>query len=431
MSKAGRETKWISRSTACAAQLKPPVQRRTTSPSGRSAALPQTGQRSGIAERLLPSAGRLSGNGMEDLRDHVARALQQHRVADPHILAGDLVLVVQRGAGDQHAAHVHGGEPGHRRQRAGAADLDQDVLQHGGGLLGRELPGGRPARRATDEAEPASAVRGRRLCRPRRRCRRASEARTLGHVAPGTLLPPPRRRAACECSLTVEPPGAEPVEIAGMGRGHGGARTSLRVGEQGERTRRGHAWCRAPAAIPAAALRGLANTLLPDLRLRLVQPQELRLTQEDTSPRISMKVRCASPREPHRHHADRRAQRRFALTSSPSVPSPRVAPRAKASALVGQRDREPVDLRFSHHAAADPSSPRPRKRRARAARRRRNRRRRTRCRATASAPRGGSCRTRLPALRPRGHSGCRRGSARGSGPRSRRCGGGARRSPRR
>src|ERR1700712_1150658 len=43
MSKAGRETKWISRSTRWAGQIRPPVQRRTTSPGGRTAWLPQAG----------------------------------------------------------------------------------------------------------------------------------------------------------------------------------------------------------------------------------------------------------------------------------------------------------------------------------------------------------------------------------------------------
>ena len=44
MSKALRETRWISRSTVCAGQIRPPVQRLTTSPGGRSARLPQAGQ---------------------------------------------------------------------------------------------------------------------------------------------------------------------------------------------------------------------------------------------------------------------------------------------------------------------------------------------------------------------------------------------------
>ena len=43
----------------------------------------------------------------DDLRDHVAGALQHHGVADADVLAGDLVLVVQRGVLHQHAADIH------------------------------------------------------------------------------------------------------------------------------------------------------------------------------------------------------------------------------------------------------------------------------------------------------------------------------------
>ena len=46
------DTKWISRSTRCAGQISPPVQRRTTSPGGRRARLPQAGQWSGNANGL-------------------------------------------------------------------------------------------------------------------------------------------------------------------------------------------------------------------------------------------------------------------------------------------------------------------------------------------------------------------------------------------
>jgi hypothetical protein len=47
MSKAPRETKCFSFSTACAAQIRPPVQRRMASPGSRVAGEPQTGQVSG------------------------------------------------------------------------------------------------------------------------------------------------------------------------------------------------------------------------------------------------------------------------------------------------------------------------------------------------------------------------------------------------
>ena len=68
----------------------------------------------------------LVGDDFEDLRDDVAGALDDDRVADPHVEPRDLVLVVQRGVGDDDAADGDGLELGDRRQRAGAADLDLD-----------------------------------------------------------------------------------------------------------------------------------------------------------------------------------------------------------------------------------------------------------------------------------------------------------------
>ena len=49
ISKAERETKCFSFSTACAGQISPPVQRRAESPGSRIAGLPQSGQVSGKA----------------------------------------------------------------------------------------------------------------------------------------------------------------------------------------------------------------------------------------------------------------------------------------------------------------------------------------------------------------------------------------------
>ena len=73
-------------------------------------------------------------------------------------LALDVVLVVQGRARHHDAADGHRLELGDRRQRAGAPDLDPDRAHHGLGLLGRELVGDRPARRAADVAEPALPV---------------------------------------------------------------------------------------------------------------------------------------------------------------------------------------------------------------------------------------------------------------------------------
>ncbi len=62
MSIARRETKWNSRSTACAGQARPPVQRSTTSPSARAAWLPQAGQVAGGVGAGRPSGGRRSAS---------------------------------------------------------------------------------------------------------------------------------------------------------------------------------------------------------------------------------------------------------------------------------------------------------------------------------------------------------------------------------
>ena len=90
----------------------------------------------------------------DNLRNHVAGALHDHRVANAHILARNFVLIVQRRIGDDDAADRHRIEPRHRRQRAGAPDLDFDVAQdRAGGLFGGEFMRVGPAWRARDKAK--------------------------------------------------------------------------------------------------------------------------------------------------------------------------------------------------------------------------------------------------------------------------------------
>ncbi len=102
----------------------------------------------------LGAFGALVQHHLDDLRDHVAGALQDHGVAHADVLARDLIGIVQGGVLDHHPAHGHRAQARHRRDRPGAADLDVDGVQHGAGPLGRELAGDGPARRAGDEAEP-------------------------------------------------------------------------------------------------------------------------------------------------------------------------------------------------------------------------------------------------------------------------------------
>ena len=102
---------------------------------------------------LRPSLVRCVAHDFEDLRDHVARALHDDRVADAHVLARDLVLVVERRVRDHDAADRDGLELRDRSERAGPPDLDLDPFKHGRGALGRKFVRQRPARRPGDEAE--------------------------------------------------------------------------------------------------------------------------------------------------------------------------------------------------------------------------------------------------------------------------------------
>ena len=89
------------------------MQRMTTPSSSRLAGAPQTGQSVGKDVRLL-RAGALAGDDGDDLGDHVARAAHEDVIALAHVLALQLVLVVQRGAADHHATHLHRLQEGHR-----------------------------------------------------------------------------------------------------------------------------------------------------------------------------------------------------------------------------------------------------------------------------------------------------------------------------
>jgi hypothetical protein len=159
MSKALRATKCFKRSLRWAGQMRPP------------GAAPHhvgaPGARIDLAHRLaaagraqlrhpvgLGTAGALVEDDAHDLRDHIAGAAHDHGVADAGVLARDLVLVVERGVGDDDAAHRHRLELGGGRQRAGAAYVDHDVEEPGGGFLGGELVRDGPARGARDEAQP-------------------------------------------------------------------------------------------------------------------------------------------------------------------------------------------------------------------------------------------------------------------------------------
>ena len=88
-----------------------------------------------------------------NLWDHVAGPLNDDGIADPHVFARDLILVVQRRIRDDDAADGDRLEFRHGCQGAGATDLNVDAEQCRRRLLGWELMCERPSRGAADEAE--------------------------------------------------------------------------------------------------------------------------------------------------------------------------------------------------------------------------------------------------------------------------------------
>src|SRR5262249_22349488 len=107
-------------------------------------------------ERLRPCAVR--AGRADDLRDHVARTLDDHVVSLADVLAVDVLLVVERGARDRHAAHLHRLEERPRVERAGTPDADADLVQPGGRGQRRPLERARPAGTGVQRAEPALLV---------------------------------------------------------------------------------------------------------------------------------------------------------------------------------------------------------------------------------------------------------------------------------
>src|SRR5215217_152919 len=115
--------------------------------------------------KLLRVLWPLVDHDIDDLRNHVAGALDHDAVAEPDVAALaqhfalvadalDIILVVQRDILHDHAADADRFELPDRRERSRPPDLDLDVAQHRHGALSREFVRNGPARRPRDEAEP-------------------------------------------------------------------------------------------------------------------------------------------------------------------------------------------------------------------------------------------------------------------------------------
>ena len=95
----------------------------------------------------------IGGEVFDDLRNDVSGALHHDTVAGADAEPRDLIRIVEGGVADNDAADRHRLQLCHRRQLAGAADLDVDIVEGRLRAFGRKLVCDCPARGAGDEAQ--------------------------------------------------------------------------------------------------------------------------------------------------------------------------------------------------------------------------------------------------------------------------------------
>ncbi len=89
---------------------------------------PQAGQCVRQVKLLLAHPSARFGDDADDLRNHIARALNDDRIADANVFAANLVLVVERRAGDEHACDIDRLQLRDGVETAGAPDLNRDRI---------------------------------------------------------------------------------------------------------------------------------------------------------------------------------------------------------------------------------------------------------------------------------------------------------------
>ncbi len=206
---------------------------------------------------------------------------------------------MQRGAGDHNAAHGDRRQLGHGRQGTGAADLDRDPLDHGLGLLCRELVRNGPAWRPTDEAQPLLQIEPVDL---------VDHAVDVVGQGVALLADPPLvgqelldGGAALGGRVDAKAGGAQGVEKPGIGAGHRRVGLAPGIGEEAQAPFGGDA----AVELAQGAGAGIARIHEGRLALRhatLVQRHEVPALHIDLA--AYLQHRRVLPVEPLRHVAD-------------------------------------------------------------------------------------------------------------------------------
>ena len=277
----------------------------------------------------------------DDLRDHVARPLHDHRVTLADVLAVDVVLVVQRRVRDRDSADDHGLELSPRIERARPAHADADLVQPGLGGQRRPLERAGPARPAVQRAEPALLLEGVDLDHDSVDLVVELDAPRLPFAARSgdrieRLVPLGERiRAEAELAQRLQ---RLPVRLAREPFGRADS-----VHPHGQRARCGDRGVLLPKG-PGSSVPRVRRHLLLRSGEPLVQLPEAGERHVDLAAHLEERRRRVAP------HAqgdgrDRPQVDRHVLALDP-VPPRRAA--HEHAAFVGEVDRQPVDLRLEH-----------------------------------------------------------------------------------
>lgn len=88
--------------------------------------------------------GAAVGDDCDDFRNDVTSTAHDDGITDAYIQAGDLVSVMQGGAGNGDSSDLYGGQACDWGGRTGAANLDFNGFDSGGLFLGRKFMGNGP-----------------------------------------------------------------------------------------------------------------------------------------------------------------------------------------------------------------------------------------------------------------------------------------------
>jgi hypothetical protein len=279
--------------------------------------------------------------GADDLRDHVARALDDHEIALADVLAADVVLVVERGARHRHAPHVHGLELGERVEDTRASHADVDLHEPRHGRRGRPLERAGEARSAVQRAQPALLIE--RIDLDHDAVDLVAEARAprlpldTGFRDLVDRLDPLRARVGAEAAL------AQPLECLPLRRELVALEDADAVDEDRERALGGHGRVqltqRACSRVASVRRRFAAGC-----DLRLVEPVEALEREEDLAADLDPSRRPVSA-HPERDRGDRPEIHGHVLPAL-AVTSRRAA--RQDAVLVDEGNGRPVDLRLEH-----------------------------------------------------------------------------------